>query len=611
MHLIELLSPAKDLECGIAAINHGADAVYIGAPLFGARSAAGNSVADIEKLCNYAHLFHAKVHVALNTILTDNELEQARKIIFQLYNAGIDALIIQDTGILQIDIPPIALHASTQMDNRTPEKVLFWQNIGFERVILARELSLSQIAEIRQHTSVELEAFVHGALCVSYSGQCYMSQLLTGRSANRGACAQLCRLPYDLKDATGKILKNQSHLLSLKDMNRADYLPELIQVGISSFKIEGRLKNTDYVKNITAFYRQKIDRFLSENPQYMAVSDGKTSFSFTPNPQKTFYRGETDYFLHQRENVMVHPDTPKSVGEPVGKVQTIQGNTLTLQTSISLHNGDGLCFLNTENELVGFRINKVENQTITTLEPIHDLTVGTDIYRNYDIDFDKKLQGNSSNRKVAVNVRFSETAAGFVLSLNDGKIQIDYPIDNKKEISQKGAIATENLRNNLAKLGNTPFTVNQITIDLTNHYFFPVSQINEWRRQAVEKLMAARIETARPRSGKILARTHIPFPDIPDYTSTYRTNILNESAKEFYKSHGIEETAPAFEAEEAQNATLMTCKHCIKYTLGFCTKMAHNEPHPFVEPLFLQTRNTLFQLDFDCKNCEMKIRRKP
>lgn len=611
MQKIELLAPAKDLECGLAAIHHGADAIYVGAPQFSARSAAGNTIADIEKLCQYAHLYHAHVHVALNTILTDKELEQARKIIFQLYNAGIDALIIQDLGILQLDIPPLALHASTQMDNRTPEKVLFWEKIGFERVILARELSLSQISEIRKNTHIELEAFVHGALCVSYSGQCYMSQACSGRSANRGTCAQYCRLPYDLVDDRGIIIKEQSHLLSLKDMDRADSLQEMINAGITSFKIEGRLKNADYVKNITAYYRQKLDKILDADSSYQAASAGKTTFSFTPNPQKTFYRGKTDYFLHKRENVMVSPDISKSIGEFIGIITRIHLNSFSVDTEVVLHNGDGLGFINPQGELVGFRINKVENQQITTLEVVPDLVEGTAVYRNFDIEFDKILQTDSASRKIAVNIHFQETADGFLLTLTDEeKIQVELPIVCAKELSQKGEAAKNVLQSNFSKLGNTPFIINELSVDWTKPYFFPVSQINEWRRQAVELLIARRMETAHHPSAKLITPNTISFPAGQSDISSYRANVMNQRAKEFYQMHGIEVTEPAFEVHESAEATLMTCKHCIKYTLGYCSKQNLPKELPFVEPLYLQLHHTLFQLSFDCKKCEMSIKKR-
>src|ERR1035437_1229160 len=361
MHYIELLSPAKNLECGLAAINHGADAVYIGASSFGARAAAGNTLEDIATLVQYAHKYRSKVHVALNTILTDEQLPEAEKLIWEVYNAGADALIVQDMGILQLNLPPIALHASTQTDNRTVEKVKFLQDVGFSRVVLARELSLKQIAEIASQTDVELEAFIHGALCVSYSGQCYMSQANCGRSANRGQCAQYCRLPYHLVDADDNVLVKNKHLLSLKDLDQSDSLEEMLEAGVTSFKIEGRLKDADYVKNITAYYRRKLDAILDGSTRYRRASAGRTTILFEPNPEKSFRRSNTDYFLHGRKPDIAQLETPKSLGEPIGKVTYIGRNFFEMQNGTLLNNGDGLCFINKHGDLTGFRVNRVEH----------------------------------------------------------------------------------------------------------------------------------------------------------------------------------------------------------------------------------------------------------
>lgn len=617
---IELLAPAKDLECGIAAIEHGADAVYVGAPAFSARVAAGNTVADIEQLCRHAHLYHAHVHVALNTILEDNELSIAQEIVSRLYEAGADALIIQDTALLQLDLPPIAIHISTQADNRTPEKVKFWQDIGIQRVILARELSLEQIREIRSQTTVELEAFVHGALCVSYSGQCYLSEACLGRSANRGACAQLCRLPYDLYSADGQLLRKQSHLLSLKDMDRSQYLEEMINAGITSLKIEGRLKGIDYVKNVTAYYRRQLDELFARDHRYIPASDGRVTTTFVPDPRKTFNRGQTDYFLHHREKVMVDPDTPKSIGEPAGRVIFLKGNTLALDTSLELHNGDGLGFVDKDHELRGFRINKVEAplrttppgkgncaNRITTLEPIDGLEVGMSVFRNHDIVFDKLLNGRSATRKIPVDILLEEVEGGVGLMMVDMSgvdCRVSFPV--LKEPSQKGEAATESIRRSLGKLGDTPFEAKRVDVEFERPLFFPASVVNEWRRKAVDILIQRRLETHRRplcehRDG---ATAVMPLPE--PGRADYRANVMNSVAADFYRQHGASDVRPAFEQKPVVDARLMTCKHCIKYTLGYCSKSSKKPP--FKEPIFLKSNNITLRLDFDCKNCEMIVR---
>ncbi len=608
---IELLAPAKDLECGIAAIHHGADAVYVGAPAFSARVTAGNSLHDIEQLCRHAHLYHAHVHVALNTILTDSELEQARKIVYQLYEAGADALIIQDTALLQIDLPPIALHASTQTDNRTAEKVLFWEKMGLQRAILARELSLEQIRDIRQKTTIELEAFVHGALCVSYSGQCYMSQACTGRSANRGNCAQFCRLPYTLTDADGKVIRENSHLLSLKDMNRADSLEELLHAGITSLKIEGRLKGIDYVKNITAFYRQKLDAIFEKDAKYVPASAGHVTTTFTPDPQKTFNRGGTEYFLHGRENIMVEPDTPKSIGEPIGKILKISENKIWTDSRCDLHNGDGVSYLAAGNELRGFRINSVSGDCLTTLEAVRDLTVGMPLYRNLDTAFDKLLQGESATRRMAVDITLSETPDGFLLTLTDEEgIRAELAVSAAKEAAQQGEAASDNLKRNLSKLGGTPFSARQVVLHLSQPYFLPASAVNGWRREAVELLVQKRLAAhVRPAGRTPQPESEVAIPLPADGSADYRANIMNHTAEAFYRQHGAAHTAPAFELAAVADADLMTCKHCIRFTLGYCSRNGKALPYP--EPLYLSTANHRFLLEFDCARCEMKVKAAP
>lgn len=412
---IELLSPAKDCEVGMAAINHGADAVYIGGPDFGAREKASNNMEDIERLCRHAALFDAKVYVTLNTLLYDNELERARKMAYDCWNVGVDALIVQDMQLLQLDLPPIPLHASTQCDNLTVEKVQMLEQLGFSQVVLGRELSIKQIQEIREKTSVPLEFFVHGALCVSHSGQCYLSQYIGNRSANRGACAQPCRLPWDLLDADGKELFKNRHLLCLKDLNNSAHLEELIDAGITSFKIEGRMKDADYVKNVTAFYRQKLDEIISHRSDLEQASLGHCNYNFEVNPEKSFNRGFTDFFIHGRQKGIDAPFTPKSMGEYIGVVRWCNPLRMEIETGKTLHNGDGLCFLNENNELQGLRADVVNGQTVSCNRP-HGAQRGTKIYRNYDIEWQKQVDASNGNRKIDINLTLAETETGYELS---------------------------------------------------------------------------------------------------------------------------------------------------------------------------------------------------
>ena len=434
---IELLSPAKDLNCGIEAINHGADAVYIGAPKFGARAAAGNTLEDIRALCEYAHLYNARIYVALNTILREEELPEAEQLIRQLYLAGADALIVQDMGITRLNLPPIPLHASTQMDNRTPEKVKFLEAAGFTQVVLARELSLNEICCISEQVSVPLEVFVHGALCVSYSGQCYLSAALSGRSANRGECAQYCRLPYSMVDANGTEIVHNKHLLSLKDMNRSDQLEALLDAGASSFKIEGRLKDVTYVKNITAYYRKKLDAILARRPEYCRASAGKSTYEFEPVAEKSFNRGFTPFFLHERTKDITAFNTPKSLGEPVGTVKELKGNSFTIAGVKQLNNGDGLVFFNSRGELEGFRVNRVEANRVFPLD-MPDIKPKTPLYRNFDQVFEKHLAKPSAERKLAVKIEFLDNPFGFTLVMEDetgARVMLTEPFD--KELARR------------------------------------------------------------------------------------------------------------------------------------------------------------------------------
>ena len=599
---IELLAPAKNLECGIEAINHGADAVYIGAPRFGARAAAGNSIEDIKALVEHAHLYNARIYVTVNTILHDEELPETEKMIWELYRAGVDALIIQDMGITRLNLPPIALHASTQMDNRTPEKVKFLSDIGFRQVVLARELSLDEIRKIHD-TCPEtlLEVFIHGALCVSYSGQCYVSQACYGRSANRGECAQFCRLAFDLVDSNGKTIEQNKHLLSLKDMNQSDNLEALLDAGATSLKIEGRLKDVSYVKNVTAYYRQKLDAIFKYRKEYVRASSGTVKTTFTPQLDKSFSRGFTDYFLRGRNPGIFSFSTPKSLGEEVGTVKEIRGNYFTVAGVKSFSNGDGLCYIDDNGRLQGFRVNRVENNKLFP-QDMPRLKPKTRLYRNFDQEFEKLMQKKSAERKMAVDICLTENNFGFTLSLTDeDDNSVSLTLQRAKEPARTPQ--TDNLRNQLGKLGNTPFEAKDIKIDLSDNWFIPSSELSELRRNAVEKLL----EVRRINYHREVFRMKETKSKFSVSTLTYLGNVMNSSAAEFYKNHGVLKVMPAFEKEQPKDAVLMFCKHCIRYSMGWCP-VHHKVRSPFREPYYLVSSDgRRFRLEFDCKQCQMKV----
>ena len=597
---IELLAPAKNLECGIEAIKHGADAVYIGAPQFSARAAAGNSIEDIKTLCDFAHSYFAKVYVALNTILFDSELPTVETLIQQLYKAGADALIIQDMGILQMNLPPVPLHSSTQNDNRDAEKVKFLEEAGFAQVVLARELSLTQIKEIAEQTAVSLEVFIHGALCVSYSGQCYLSQALSGRSANRGACAQYCRLPYTLQDAEGKTLASGKHLLSLKDLNQTKNLEALLDAGASSLKIEGRLKELSYVKNITAHYRRKLDEILEHRPEYQRASSGKSTHFFVPNPEKSFNRGFTDYFISGKRQDIASFNTPKSLGEAIGTVKDLYGKYFTLTKNHDIHNGDGLCFLNEKGDLQGFRVNRVEDNKIFPAE-MPRLKTGVTLYRNYDHEFEKMLLKPSAERKVSVSFRLEETANGFCLiAVDEDGCSVTCSEPWKKETANKNQ--SENIYTQLSKLGNTVFELAGLQVNLSENWFIPSSYLSELRRKTIEALMLSRAEARPVKYSKIHPTTHA----FPHNHLTYLGNVSNRYAREFYRLHGVTQIDPAFELSPPSNVPLMFTKHCIRYSLGYCPKLQGAENN-IKEPLYLLSNQIRLKLEFNCNDCEMKI----
>ena len=600
---IELLAPAKDLACGIEAILHGADAVYIGAPKFGARAAAGNSIDDIRALCDFAHLYNVRIYVALNTILKDEELSEAETLIRQLYAAGADALIVQDMAITQLDIPPIPLHASTQTDNYTPEKVEFLHKAGFTQIVLARELTLDEIRTISERVpEVTIEAFIHGALCVSYSGRCYLSYALSGRSANRGECAQYCRLPYSLVDADEKTIMNNKHLLSLKDMNRSNDLYAMISAGVSSLKIEGRLKDVSYVKNIVAYYREKLDIIFSENPAFYRSSVGHSSLTFRPLPEKSFNRGFTSYFLHGRDAEITSFDTPKSIGEPVGVVKELKGNSFTVAGLRSIHNGDGLVFFNSRGELDGFRVNRAEANRIYP-QNMPQLLPKTPLFRNHDQEFESVLAKPSAERKINVVIEWGDCLEGFTLSMTDETdARVIIVRTFAKEIARKPQ--DENIRTQLGKLGNTPFEATDITISMTKNYFVPSSLLSEMRREAVEKLTANR--RIRYRHQYIKTSVYDNNTSYPKTKLDYTANVLNLKAEEFYIKHGVNTVEPAFEKEVRDDVSLMYAKHCLRYSMGWCP-IHHKKDSPYREPYYLVYKGKRLRLSFDCKKCRMLV----
>lgn len=602
---IELLSPARNLECGMEAVNHGADAIYIGAPKFGARAAAGNSIEDLARLTEYAHQFNVRVYVTLNTILKDEELKQAERLIWELYAIGIDALIVQDMGVTRLNLPPIPLHASTQTDNRTAEKVKFLADAGFKQVVLARELSLEEISKI--HTAcpkVSLEVFVHGALCVSYSGQCYASQACFGRSANRGECAQFCRLPFHLEDAEGRRIVAEKHLLSLKDMNRMDFLEDLLDAGVTSLKIEGRLKDMGYVKNVTAAYRRQLDAIFKRRPEYIKASSGTVTLNFKPQLNKSFNRGFTNYFMQGREEDVCSPNTPKSIGEPVGEVRERHSAYLTVAGIRAFHNGDGLCFMDDAEKLQGFRVNKVDGNKIFPAGAMPAIKLRTPLFRNYDHEFEQLLARPTAMRKLFLSWRLAEIPFGFSLTAvdeDDHSVTLAFPLS--KEVARTPQ--KENICKQFCKLGNTIFEtdVQQISVDFSDNWFIPSSTLSDWRRQAVERLKTVR-RIAYHRELAIWRQTAHLYPA---KELAYSGNVMNREAEAFYRQHGVENIAPAFEQLPVPNAVVMSCRHCIRFSMGKCPK--YQRPQTGLnEPLYLRSMDgKRFLLTFDCRHCSMNV----
>ena len=582
----------------MAAIDHGADAVYIGAPHFGARAAAGNSIEDIRRLCDYAHPYGVKVYVTVNTILYDDELEATRQLLLDLEVAGVDAILVQDMAVLQLaaDIS-LTLHASTQTDNRTPEKVRWLKSLGFARTVLARELSVEEIAQIHAEVSdMPLEVFVHGALCVSYSGLCYASQHCFSRSANRGECAQFCRMKFSLVDADGKEIEHERYLLSLKDMNQSDHLLELIEAGATSFKIEGRLKDAAYVKNVTAAYSQRLDAIIRQYPEkYCRASQGHCDYTFTPDLNRTFNRGYTTYFLHGRQPDIASFDTPKAVGEFVGTVKEIRGDSFNVAGVARFANGDGLCFQNEARQLEGFRANRVEGNRIFPYKMPQGLRPGMRLYRNNDQEFERVLSGQSARRKIPVSLSLQAVEGGFELSADmcSQSQSVFLPLTHQK--AQKSP--RENLVRQLTKLGDTIYECQEIDIPADFDYFIPNSQLSELRRSLVEKLAASQGDGSFVRSADL---TKEPSP-CEAYPYPYLYNISNRLSADFY---GAEKTAYELKGGEGP---IMQCRHCIRYSLGYCVKHGGKRPQ-WREPLSLVLGDgRRFRLAFDCNHCQMNV----
>jgi len=607
---LELLAPARNADIGIEAVNHGADAVYIGGPAFGARAKAENSIADIARLAAHAHRYHARVFVAFNTIFHDNELEAARDFAWQFYEAGADALIVQDMGLLEMDLPPIQLHASTQTDIRTVEKAVFLDQVGFSQIVLAREMDLATIRKVAEATTCNLEYFVHGALCVAFSGQCYISHAHSGRSANRGECAQECRLPYTLEDSQGRILAKDKHLLSMKDNDQSANLRALIEAGVSSFKIEGRYKDMAYVKNATAYYRQLLDGLLDEMPQYARSSSGLCTYSFTPQPDKTFNRSTTEYFIHGRGEDVGAFDTPKFAGEEIGKVTRVGQDHFEVDTALELHNGDGVCFFDVHKELVGLRVNTVQGTRLYPNEMPADLRRNTTVYRNRDHAFMRQLEKPSAERRIPVALTFKETNDGFALSVIDADgFTTEAQCIADKLPAQNTEKAEAALRENLGKLGGTDFSVKEITLDIGQPWFVPASVVNALRRDAIMRLQQVRTEGyRRPQPG-----TPAQPPAIyPEDTLSYLANIYNRKARAFYGKHGVQAIAAAYEAnEELGEVPVMITKHCLRYSFAMCPKEAKGvigvQGTITAEPMTLVNGKDRITLKFDCKRCEMHV----
>lgn len=621
---IELLAPARNLATAREAILHGADAVYIGAPRFGARASATNSLEDIEELVSFAHVYGVKVYVTLNTILFDDELEDARKLVCQLYEIGVDALIVQDMALLEMDIPPIALHASTQMDNRTADKLRWLHGLGFEQAVLARELSIKEICDIhRQVPEMPIEVFVHGATCVSYNGQCYASQYLFGRSANRGECAQFCRLPFDLIDANGKVVEDVRtgrpmvgrHLLSLHDMNRSQDVEELLDAGAVSLKIEGRLKDEAYVKNVVAHYNRVLDDIVRRRPNdYCRSSVGRAHVQFLPQPERTFNRGFQDYFLHGRTTNMVQQCSPKSLGQHVGHVKEVRRNCFTVSGTVPFANGDGLCFVDRDGHLQGFRVNRVEGNCLFPQQMPSGLMPRTELYRNFDQAFTTELSRPTAQRRISVKWQLSDVSTSIqddgerhLININVKLSCIDgFAVERNFQIERAEARSPqrENVERQLSKLGDTPFECSEVIISFAKDWFIPSSILASWRRELASLLVQKRIDTHKEQlHSRATVRREVVRTSLYDGKSLdFHANVSNRLSQEFYYKQGAKQVDMALEAggHIAAGSALMTLRYCPRYELGLC-----GSP---MQPLSLRSADgRIFPLHFDCRRCMVSV----
>ena len=628
-HELELLAPARDVEIGRQAILHGADAVYLGGPTFGARANAANSVADIAKLVEFAHRYRARIFTTINTILHDAELEEARKLVWQLYEAGVDALIIQDMGLLEMDLPPIQLHASTQCDIRTVEKAKFLADSGFSQLVLARELTVEEITAVHASVgnSATIEYFIHGALCVAFSGQCYISHAETGRSANRGDCSQACRLPYTLTDQSGAVVAFDKHLLSMKDNNQSGNLEHLIDAGVRSFKIEGRYKDMAYVKNITAHYRILLDEIMEARGEFARASSGSTRHYFRPDPDRNFHRGSTDYFASGRQIDIGAFDSPKFIGQPVGHVVAVNDKSIDIQTSDELNNGDGLNFMR-KREVVGLHVNRAEKlhnkgegEAVYRLfpkDPISNyggLKAGLPMHRNRDHAWDMALSKESAERRIGLWLTLTEwmegdLLKGLQLSLTDEDgIASTAQVEMSLELAKQAESAVESIKTHLGKLGSTDFSALGLNVHLSQPWFVPASTLNGMRREAIEGLNAARVAAwQRP----LRKEPVLPYVDYPEKSLSFLANVYNDKAREFYKKHGVQMISAAYEShEEAGEVPVMITKHCLRFSFNLCPKQAKGvsgvQGQIKAEPMVLVNGDQKYTLKFDCKPCEMHI----